>query len=291
MPLPDLTTRELAVVLWTAVLFVWGLSHGPVRATLADVIKATLVRPILTFFVFLGIWTAGSAWLLHAVGLWTTSQLKETGLWFLFTGTVAGIDAATGYEDPDFRKAIREGLGVFVLVAFVVEANPFSLPVELVLVPSLGVVAILHGYAEGMGTHPEVKRLLEVVMAVAGLTILGFAGARAWSDFASLKSLDSARSLLVPPLLSVLHLPALFVIVIQARYDWLFGKIQGGWWYRTYARARLALLLGPRPKKVLEFGRRHAFDLPHLRTTEQLEAMLVVSPEDPNRKGSAGESA
>jgi len=287
LPMTHLTTRELAVLSWGAAFFAWALSNGPVRESAWAVVATAFTRPILTFLVFLSIWTTAATLVLHQIGLWTPLQLKETVLWLAFTGLASGIDAATGYAEPNYWKAVRDGLGVMVIVQFLTDATTFPFLVEILLVFFLTTASLMVGVAEATNKNPEVKRFLEGFLGIAGAFILAAAVWGAWEDFSALANFDAVRSLLLPPILSACFIPAMFILAVQARYEWLFGKLRGTRSYRSYARFRLTLLLGPRPDRVLAFGRRHAFDLPHVRSRKELEALIKTSGklEEPNDSG------
>lgn len=260
------------------VALVAALTKPSLRESFADVLRAGANRHIASFIVFLALWTGGAAYLLRSVGLWSMAHMKETAIWFVSVATVTGLQALTSYANPRYRRAVLDGLKLTVLVEFLVALAPFHLAVELVLVPILAILGLMAGLAGTRAEWSSVKKLLDGLLGVAGLVIVLAAG---WQTMAAVGQLDGPsllRSFLLPPLLSALLIPAIFLLVVQARFEWLFGKIRGPWHYRLYARIRLAVKLGPAPQTVMDFGRRYAFDLPHVRTGRALEAMLRNPP-------------
>jgi len=282
----NLSTREIAILAWSVPVVIWAARQPGVREPIRNALRIAAERRMLTFFLFLSLWTWLEVMALRSIGAWAPSQLKETIVWFALVGTVGGVRAQASFENPDYRRLAIQSLSGAVVVEFLVGLVPFRLPVELVLVPLVGALSLLVGVASPREGHAQVKKTLEGLLAVIGLGVGVGAAIQAWRTYGSLSGPDVLRSFIVPPALSVLFLPVIYLLVLQARLTWLFGKLRGTWAYRTYARVRLTLRLGLRPQRILDFGRRHAFELPAIKTIRELEELLAKDA----RKG-AGRAA
>ena len=274
----ELSSREVAVVFWGMVGLSVALRSREVRASFKEMFAAALNRQTLSVAAFLGLWTVGEVIILRTAGLWTELHLKDTLIWFGFVGVVFAGSGITGYSDPDYRRAAINGLSVTAVVEFVVAMKPFPLPVELVLVPVLATIGLMSGFASSRPEHAAVKKLMDSLAGLIGAAVIVGAAIQLWGELGSTDGGQVLRSFLLPLALSILLIPAAFILVLQARYEWLFGKLRGSWRYRTYARIRLATKLGARPSAVMDFGRQYAFDLPHVRTARELEEMMKNAP-------------
>jgi hypothetical protein len=270
----DINTREIAILIWSAVFALWAASHQSIRASFWNVIRGAANRTIFTFIGFLAAYTIIEVWLLDSVGLWSMELLKTALGWFVLTGLTSGGNALTSYDDPPYGKHVRDSLRVAVILELVMGKFTFSLPVELILVPIVVLVGLLVAVNEMRSKDPLVQRLLIGFQVVVGLLIFAFASARAVREFSVLAKPVVLMEFLLPPILSLLFIPALFLIVLFARYEWLFLKIRGDKKFRRHAKLRLLSVLGPRPRKVLAFGRKHAFVLPSICTRAELEDLI-----------------
>lgn len=270
----DINTREIAILIWSGVFALWAASHQSIRASFWKFLKGAANRTILTFVGLLAAYTLLEVWLIDSVGLWSMELLKTALGWFVLTGLTSGVNALTSYEDPPYGKHVRDSLRIAVILELVMGKFTFPLPVELVLVPFVVLVGLMVTVNEIRNKDPLVHRFLNGLQVVVGLFIFTLAAARAVREFSVLAKPVVLMEFLLPPILSLLFIPAMFLIVLFARYEWLFLKLQGDKQFRRYAKLRLLRLLGPQPRKVLAFGRKHAFVLPSIRTRAELEELI-----------------
>jgi hypothetical protein len=273
----ELTSREIAVLVWLGVFFLVAARQPSIRSSFLDVLRAAAHRQIVGLALLMAAYVAAEVWLLDALSLWTGAYLKETLLWFGFTALASGGRSVAGFQDPPYRATVLDGLKIMVVIEFVFGLVPFSLPVELLLVPSVGLLVLLIevGRLRNDEASQQTVAFLTSIQALVGLAILGFGLRRAITDFALLADPSILVSFFLPPLLSLLFLPAMFLLVLYSRYQWLFAKVQGDSAYRRYARWQFIRRLGLRPQAVLEFRRRHAFALPAIHCRTDLDALLM----------------
>lgn len=234
-----LSTREISVLVWSLVAFLCVASVPSVRAALLNVLKAATHRKILALLGLLAAYAAAEVYLLHTASVWKPAFLKTTLLWFVFTGISSGSGALSGFKSPSYSKPVRDGLHVMVLAELLIGLTTFSLSVELVLVPFATFVVLLASFAELKQKGEPVQRFLAGVQTLLGLTVLTIAVLRVSHQYASLANADALVEFLLPPLLSVMFIPAMFAAVVYARYDWLFLKLQGEASFRRRAKWRL----------------------------------------------------
>jgi hypothetical protein len=278
----DFNTREIAIAIWFAVLILWTATYKPVRASFLQVVKSAMHRTILGFVGLLAVYTFAEVYLLHSFGLWSMALLKTTLGWFALTGLTSGVNALTSYDDPPYGKHVKDSLRIAVLLEFVSGEFTFSLPVELVLVPFVTLIALMATVNDMRNKDPHVKGFLSGVQVVVGLVIAASVGMRVIQDFSTFATSTTLMKFLLPPILSLLFIPAIFLIVLYARYEWLFLKIRGERKFRWYARLRLLRRLGVHPRRILAFGRKHAFVLPGIRTRTELQELLEGKTADVN---------
>ncbi len=80
------TTREAAVALWALALVAWAATKPEVRKSVGGGIRAALQWKLLVPFLLIAVYTALAVRGMHTIGLWTPDLLKDTILWFVFSG-------------------------------------------------------------------------------------------------------------------------------------------------------------------------------------------------------------
>lgn len=160
-------------------------------------------------------------WVLWRIGFWTTDNLKTTIIWF---GTFAVgwiFDLKRWEADPneDVRVTLKEVLSVTAVVTFVTEVYTFNLIGELLFVPVVSFVALMAAFAQGQAQSRMVANLFNGILAVIGLSLLGYAAYRLIGDLCGFATVDTGREFAVPGLLSLLFIPFMYVFNVWNAYD------------------------------------------------------------------------
>lgn len=268
-----LTTREIASAIWLTLFLVWALTIPSVRSALPGLLRLALHWKIAGVFASLAFYTAGMVWLLLEAGFWSVDLAKDTVLWFVFGGTAVAFRLVTERQDkPLCRQVLNDQIKVIILFEYLVSTFTFPLAWELVLQPVLAIVVLSHTVAQ----TPSVAKVLGWIQGFAGLAILASAAVQAMWDQ---PGVEAIRTIALAPLLSLLFIPALYLLVLTTTYGNLFNAFRMGpwknWRFRLYARWRLVRRLGLKPRQVVQFQRRFGLRLAGLRTREELDSLLV----------------
>jgi len=256
------------------------LSKASFRKSLWGVVRAFFCRPILSTVCVMALCSTASVILLAAVGVWRISLLKDTIVWFCASAMAMAMRLLTSKaEDDIFWKVIAENFRVVILLEFLVNTYTFSLPAELVLMPSITLIVVLSEFASAYKQHAQVARFTQGIPAFVGFAILGIAGVRAVSDLTTLGSVESLRSVSLAPLLSLLFIPCLYALVLTARYNEVFGRLNLGGEkdprVKRYARRRIRGYVRLSMRKMNLLLRNHAADLVRIRTEDDVDRMLA----------------
>ena len=217
----EFSTREIAAGFWFAALFVW-VSYQAGSALLA-VLRAMLGRSILGVMAVALVYIAGSVKLLQTVGLWTASNLKTTTLWAFTVGAISVFRANKIDENPQFfRQMLRETLSITVLIQFLVDTYTFGIFTEFIMVPVIALLSMMLAVAKPDLKSRPVASLLEWILVFVGFVYVAHAFNEAWNHWQELKSLDTAREILVPIALSLLFMPMLFGLNVYIVYEQIY---------------------------------------------------------------------
>lgn len=240
----DLTNREVALLIWLAIVAVLVLVRPGGRKGVMDL--ARLVRgKIAVLLIAYAVWTAGAVAVAYALGFWDSDLLKETLAWFAVPGMALLFGFQKAYEGRGFYgRTLLRVVGLTVLVEFFVNLGAFDLWAEFLLLPAIVVLSLTSTVA---GMKPETikaKRVIDPLVALLGLVVLVGAGAYLVSNWATLDTWDLVRTFALPIWLTVATLPFIFLFSLYANYETTFSRI--GYFSKDNPkgrrRAKLALL-------------------------------------------------
>lgn len=260
-----LSTREIASVIWFALFIVIVLmmasksQKASIGQSFRQLLKTTLdphlVFPALAMTIYVVLIT----WSLYALGIWQVGVLKETVLWFFVTLPVA-FQLSTADRDKNiWTTYVADNFKILVIVQFILETYTFALWKEMLIVPFVTLVLLLDVVASSNPEHRYVSRFLKGIQAFAIVTILLLSISAAVADYRNLGSLNTVRSLLIVPALSIAFVPFIYSLRLYANYELLFKNLGMGIEKSTavkrYAQRRLILRFGLSNAKVLAFIR------------------------------------
>lgn len=238
--------RELATLIWLAIIAAGALFHPSTRASMKGVGRAAahpkIIIPILGLVAFV----AALAFAASRVNLWTVALTTDTLFWFVGSALVLffNLDRVTKSE-RFFRQTALGTLGATALAEFFVnELFVFSLPVELVILPALSFWALIPLFAGDKPEYQPAKRLAEAVLGAVGIGLAIYIIYRVVVDWDVIDKAHTLRTLALPVWLMLGVLPFIYVVSLYSNYELAFTWIDfrsetgGSRW-----RAKLALLL------------------------------------------------
>jgi hypothetical protein len=264
-----LDNRQLSGTIWLAILLTWGFSKAQVRKAAVGVLKAVLASKPVLIFSTMAAYIALTVYLLHAAGLWAATQLKDTVLWALTAALVMVVDINSVPNDRRyFQKALRDGFKVSVILEFIANLFVFSLPIELVLVPAATILGSMLVLAESKDEFKPVRLFLNTTLALLGLTILGYSGYRAYTDFHTVARTSTLADFLLPIILTAVFLPFLYLLATLVSYESLFVRLQffiADADLRRFAKIQLVRHFGLDFRGLNQWSKRLAHDKPSTR--------------------------
>ena len=238
--------REIAIGIWLLGFVAFSASFRSIRQSLHDIWKAIVCRQILTLILLVLAYVAAAVLLLHEIGLWSTSQLKNTIFWTLSVAFVSMFRVPQIAEDESyFRNAIKDCFKIIAVLEFVIAFYTFSLFAELVIVPVVTFLVMLQAFSEAGQRDKRVSQMLSNILAAFGCALLLYAGYMLAVEPHAFFQADTFSDFVLPMALTILFLPFLFAFSLYVQYESLFTRIH--FLYKTDSerrRAQRAALLG-----------------------------------------------
>ncbi|EPR14161.1 hypothetical protein M527_12800 [Sphingobium indicum IP26] len=235
----EFSNREIAGLVWLAVFILFAMRKRDVRSSFVGLVKAFFQPLIVVPLAFAAIYITGVVVLLERFQIWTVGNLKTTILWaFSFAfATMLDINRVSG-DRTFFGKAVRDAVGITATLTFMVEFYSFSLPVELIAVPSLTLMGMMHVLSGHRPEHAAAGRVLGSLLSLTGLGYIGYSLYQTVANLAAFATLDTLREFGIPIVLTVCFLPFLYLLVLYAVYERVFMGL--GWSIKDDRLRRLA---------------------------------------------------
>ena len=227
-----LTSREQAVLIWTAAGLVYAISKehdilGAFAATAGFLIRSW---KLLVLYGSAGFYAALLVLLGHHYHLWHTSSAKETVYWFLGTGLVLAGNAADLTRKPHFlRELVLKVLGVGFLtlvVEFVANYYTFHLVIELVLTFLIFVAVVVPVAATGPEPeHVQVRAFCHWMLALLGIGLITITLGRALGDIGGVATRANGEAILISPAFTLAFVPFLYAWGLVIGYEHVFVRV------------------------------------------------------------------
>lgn len=246
-----LSTRELAVAIWLAIIVCWVLSRADIRKSLAGVWTIAFQWKLAVPFLVCIAYAASVVWLLFEVGLWRPTDLKETIIWYIASGCTAAFSGVQMQSRvPSIRQIVKDQVGALIVVEYLIAAFTFSIWVELLLVPTVTFIALIDAFAQTKTEYASVRKVTGGLLAVIGFAVAGAALRDAFLALGHISLVSIARELALPVVLTVSLLPIAYAFFVISAYEQIFVRVDLGVKdpvLRRYVRRRLlrSMLLSP----------------------------------------------
>ena len=171
------STRELATAFWVgAILIAVGMAivtNKKIRQGFVGALKCFFNRKLRKlweiYFLYIGIITL----MFSRSPIWENIYLKDIILWTLFSGLTICMNAVAGEADEKYiSKVLKDNIRFTVVTEFLLSTFTFSFWVELIIIPITTVIVLFDTVAEHKSDAIAVHKLLQDVMAFAGLCVI-----------------------------------------------------------------------------------------------------------------------
>jgi hypothetical protein len=201
-----LNAREQAVVIWTVVLLAWALVAVPsIRPGLWSLTRLAVSPPLGVMFAVSMAYTAAVTLALNWIGMLYPTAVKDVVIWYCGVGVPLLFKASTRRQA--LQGTVRDAITLTALLTFIVGLYVFPLVVELVIVPAVALVVMMHVAASMQKEFAEAASILNITLTALGLGVLIYALIRAAADPRTLIAADTWEQFILPAELTAAFLP------------------------------------------------------------------------------------
>jgi hypothetical protein len=283
--------REQALGIWLLILMIYLLAYKKTRSIICNLIKTAFGWKLTIVYVCMTIYVSLIVYILYRIEFWEVSSLKDTIIWFLFSGVVSAFQAIERAENiAYFRKVVLDNFKIVILFQFIVNFYTFSLIGELMLLPIIVVITvfitILDKSAEFQNEKSKpAKKLLELINILIGLYIVIYSAVLAVQDIKNLGTIDTFKSVLLPIILSTAFIVFVFIFAFWSGYEQILIRIKFGEkksrWLIAYIKIKIFLLCHFNLNRVKNFWRKSGFKIMNVtRKSDVLEIIIEYKKQE-----------
>lgn len=237
--LPVFDDRELAILIWLLLFLAWVVSRTDLRRLLAGAVKAVVQPPLITVFALMMAYVGLLVYSLALVNIWTIELLGDTLFWVFGPAMILFFRVADASKDQHFfRRTCLLMLRFTVVLEFLVNLYPLNIVAELLLVPVLTFLGVMLAVAASRDNVKPIRTTLNVLLALIGIGMLGYAVVRIANHPADFATLGTLRKFVLPAMLTVGFLPFLYGAAVFLMYSGLRFRLT--WEIKDVELARYA---------------------------------------------------
>ena len=221
------STRELATAFWTGIILVAVgmaiVTNKKARKSFIEVLKCFFGRKIRMlweiYFLYIGIIT----FLFSRLPIWESIYLKDIIIWTLFSGLTICINAVAGEADEKYIfKVLKDNIRFTMVTELLLSTFTFSFWVEFIIIPITTVIVLFDTVAEHKSDAIAVHKLLQDVMAFAGLCVILQTVRVGILEYRELNVINTLVSFFIPIVYLLLVTPLEYAFELYSKYEMLF---------------------------------------------------------------------
>lgn len=221
------STRELATAFWTGIILVAVgmaiVTNKKARKSFIEVLKCFFGRKIRMlweiYFLYIGIIT----FLFSRLPIWESIYLKDIIIWTVFSGLTICINAVAGEADEKYiLKVLKDNIRFTMVTELLLSTFTFSFWVELIIIPITTVIVLFDTVAEHKSDAIAVHKLLQDVMAFAGLCVILQTVRVGILEYRELNVINTLVSFFIPIVYLLLVTPLEYAFELYSKYEMLF---------------------------------------------------------------------
>jgi hypothetical protein len=227
-------------------------------------------------------YTAAVCWRLSIVGYWNVALLKDTLLWFCFSGLTLGF--ASNHLDGFpawWRRALADQIKLVLVLEYIISTYTFSLLAELVLQPTLLLLIIVSAIGRSKEEFGRLARAADLILTFLGLGLIAALVQAVISSRLSGLGVSDVRAILLPPILTATFVPVAYLFHVLAAYQTLFLRTRFALArderLLRQAKWRLVRMLGPNLVAVQRFTKIYSSNWTMVTTWVELDNFLLFS--------------
>ena len=213
-----ITNREFAILIWLNIFFLYCLVKKNIKKPLINLIKAAFSKKLIKLYIFIYAYIFLSIYVLYKVQFWNIGMLKDTLVWII---TIPIFSVMKAQEDWKlyFKETLKSCFEIYILIEFLGINYPFSIWIELIIIPIVLLFSLVGEFAEKFGGTKEVSIFAYSIVIVLSLISFIHSIKLAINDMQNILNVETLKSIIYIPILTIIYMPITYLIVVFMNYE------------------------------------------------------------------------
>lgn len=221
-----LDNRELSFLIWGIIAFIFMLFKKNIRRNIFDIIKIIFTPKILLSNLIMLFYVIVIIYFLSIYNIWDKSLLKGTLLWLFFIAIPLFFKAnRANQQEYYFRTLLKENLKIIIIIEFLTNLYVFNFLLEFLLIPVAVLLGGMSAFSERDNKYLPAKKFSDYSIGLLGIISIIYVLYNVVSDFGSFANYDNLKSLLLPILLTILFIPAIYFQALFMNYGLTYVRL------------------------------------------------------------------
>lgn len=242
-----LDNRELSFLIWGNIVLLLLLLKKDIRKSIFKILIILTNRNIILINIIMLSYVFVLIIVLIRLNFWDITLIKGTFLWIAFVAFPIFFKANKANQQKDyFKNLIKDNLKVILILEFLTNLYVFSLPIELIFIPFAVIIGGMSAVAETRKEYSSVKNIADYIVGTLGIITLIYVVYNIIYDFGSFANYENLNSFLLPIILTILFVPAIYFQALFINYESTFIRLK--------AFCRESSLLGYAKYKMITYS-------------------------------------
>ena len=273
-------SREIASFVWLIIIFSAALiKEKKMRISLKNVFLSFTKLKILITIFFMISYLIPIIFCLKKINFWDFSLLKDTILWFIFSGFIMIFSYLDDSNKKEFFKnTVVSNFKFLILFEFIINSFNFNLIGELIFIPFVTIISIMEKISENKEEYKSVNKFFKIIIFFIGLIIIFLSFKHLILDYKEFQNLSTLKNLLLAPILTILFIPIIYILGLLIEYDGLFCRLNMGLPKKNniklYAKFHLFKELKINLNRIYKANNMGIYNLMKIQTKEDVKEMI-----------------
>lgn len=221
-----LSTREWAVLIWGFLFLLYVICHKEIRKSFWTVIVIFFGKKLRILWEIILLYVLVITMIFHCLPIWENIYIKDIIIWFLFSGLIYCMNAVSGKADEKYiQKVLKDNLKLTMILEFFMSTFTFNIWIEFAIIPIITIITVMNEIAKRKDEYKDVHKLLDFVLAAAGVWILYGTIKIGIIEYKELKLINTLVSFMIPIVYLILIIPLEYVLELYSKYELLFLRM------------------------------------------------------------------
>lgn len=278
-------SREIASFVWLIIIFCAALiKEKKMRVSLKNAFLSFVKLKILITIFFMISYLIPLIFYLKKINFWDFSLLKDTILWFVFSGFIMIFSYLDGSNKKEFFKnTVISNFKFLIIFEFIINSYNFNLIGEFIFIPFVTIISVIEKISENKEEYKAVNKIFKTIIFFIGLIIIFLSFKHLILDYKEFQNLSTLKSLLLTPILTILFIPIIYILGILIEYDGLFCRLNMGLPKKNniklYAKFHLFKELKINLDRIYKANNMGIYNLMKIQTKEDVKEMIRIYKE------------